>query len=257
MADNEDTPKTEETEDQATEETAAAVPVEVIDTPEQLRGGREVDPGLLDGAVERINEIYVRKGMETVLGVGRYVLDTFFDGDAANFRDHAKGHATFRQLAEREGDLHMSHVWIWRAVSIVDQLQALPEGADTQLPYTHHTLLLPVKSEKKKAKLAQKAMDEGLSKRDLEAEVRKVRTKEKGASKAGRPPLPRFVKTVHKIEKLAVDDEELWGDLEDFDKLDSDEADRLYKAVTGMKLRCERVQEVLQDKVPGFSSTED
>lgn len=228
------------------------VGVEIISVPEHLAGGREKIEHLLDAAVRHINATYTRKGMEVVLEVGKYVLDTFFDGDSASFREHAGSHVTFRQLAERD-DLQMSHVWIWRAVGVVDQLHVLPEAAATQLPYTHHTLLLPLKSEKKKRTLAERAIEDGWSKRKLEDEVKKARKKERGAKKVGRPALPAFVRTLNKLAKLSVDDADLWGGQDDIDTLAPEEAERLWKAAAGMKLRCEELQKKLQPKVPGFT----
>ena len=247
---------TPEAEEQPTSEiTAAAAPDEIIDVPGELSGGREVSDALLDHAVTWLNQTYVRRGMETVQEIGRFVIDTFFAGHVDSFREHGRNHVSFRALAKRE-DLRVSYQWLWRAVSIVLQLEALPEAAATKLPYTHHTLLLPIKDEKKKAKLANKAMEKGLSKREFELAVRKVRDKERGGSRVGRRPLPRFIKTINKLEKLAVESDDLWGDIEEIGVLGGEEAQRLYSAVTGMKLRCERLQAELQPRVPGFQATE-
>jgi hypothetical protein len=126
--------------------------------------------------------------------------NTFFDGDPESFRDRGGAHATFRALAGRE-DLHVSHVFIWRAVNVVDQLRLLPENIAEALPLSHHTLLLTLKNEKSKVNLARLAAKKGWSKRKLEEEIRRVRAREKGSSKAGRPALPRFVKGFTKLMK--------------------------------------------------------
>lgn len=236
--------------------TEAAAPVEpdgVIDVPARLGGGREIAPELLDSAVAWLNDTWTRKGMEVVLEVGRYILDTFFAGEPDSFQKHGREHATFRQLAERT-DLRVSHLWIWRAVSIVVQLRALPEGAATRLPYTHHALLLPLKDQGWKAKLATRAMDRGLSKRAFEKEVAKARADERRTGGPGRRPLPRFVKTLNRVEKLATGDEDLWGDLDDVAELDMEQAKRLYAAADSMKARCDAVQEAIRTGVDGFET---
>lgn len=220
---------------------------ELVRAQQALPGELEADPELLDQAVHDINRIYREKGLETVLALGQYVLDTFFGGNSANFRSRSGEHATFRELAERE-DLQVSAPTLWRAVSVVDQYKQLPEPVAKALPPTHHTLLLPLKDEKKKIELARTAADEGWSKEQLEAEVKKA----KGKSKAGRPALPRFVKTIHKWENLLEKEDESFGDLEDVEELDAKEAEALWKTVTGVKLKCEELQKALQRKVPGF-----
>lgn len=225
--------------------------VEII---ESLPGEAQVDPALLDVAVETLNRIYVAKGLETAREMGEYVLGTFFGGDLEAFHSRGKKHASMRALAARE-DLHPSHTVIWRSVAVIEQLRLLPENVASALPYTHHTLLLPVRDEKAKVKLAQRAVEKGLTKRALAAEVKKVREKEIGESKAGRPPLPAFIKTVNRLEKLTGANE-LWEDLDAIDRLDVPEAERLWKAVTGMKLKCEELQRLLQPKMPGGSRDE-
>lgn len=163
-----------------------------------LPGEAEVEAELLDQAVQTINQIHAGKTLETARMVGEYVLQTFFADDPESFRARGKKHVSFRELAKRD-DLHPSYAFIWRAVSVVDQLRLLPEDVVAALPYTHHAALLPVRDEGAKKRLAQRAAEKGWTSRKLLDEVRKVRAKEKGAHKAGRPPLPAFVKVVRRI----------------------------------------------------------
>jgi len=123
-----------------TETTETITPSEILapGTGEGLPGEQEADSVLLDQAVAHINQLYIAKGLETARVIGEYVLTTFFGGDTETFRAKGSKHTSFRALAERE-DLHVSHVWIWRAVSVVDQLQLLPEDVAGSLPFTHHT----------------------------------------------------------------------------------------------------------------------
>ena len=180
-----------------------------------LPGELDADKDLLDQVVLDINRIYTEKGLETVLAMGQYVLDTFFDGKPAHFHARSGEHATFRELAARD-DLHVSYATLWRAVSVVEQYGQFPESVARALPPTHHALLLPLKDEKKKAELARKAVDKGWTKQELEKEVKKV----KGSSKAGRPALPRFVKTLHKWNSFLEHDEDSFGDLDALEELD-------------------------------------
>ena len=174
-----------------------------------LPGEAEADESLIDQAVDELNRRYAVKGLETMRAIGEYVIQYFFDGDPDNFREKGKKHVSFRELAKHP-NLRVSYNFIWNAVSVVDQMRLLPENIAEALPPSHHKLLLPIKSEKKKVALAEKAVEKGLSKRDLEKEVAKVREKEKGDSRAGRPPLPAFVKGLTRLKKavdLAVSDE--------------------------------------------------
>lgn len=223
---------------------------------EFLPGEQARDEQLLDQAVQRINRAWAIKGLETAREIGEYVLSAFFDGDPAAFHERGKSHTSFRALSERE-DLYVSHSWIWRAVSVTEQLRLLPDDISTALPFTHHTLLIPVKDEKTKVKLAKNAAQHGWSKRKLEAEVKKVRAKRPKGPKVGRPPLPRFQKSIHKIEKLLKEPEESFGDIDQIDELDDKAAQKLYHAVTGMKRQCEALERALEKKVSSSTGDEE
>jgi len=221
---------------------------ELVIPAEALPGEVQPDAALVDTAVEQINRLYIAKGLETAQVIGEYVLETFFGGDPSAFRDREGGHASFRALASRD-DLHVSHVWLWRAVSVVEQLRQLPAEVGSNLPFTHHTLLLPIKSERAKLRLAKRAAEKGWTKRKLDAEVRKVRDKEKQNPNAGRPRLPRFVKTLNKLGRLLADPAEAFGDLDAIESMEPAQAQRLLGVVAGVKAQCEAIELRLRERI--------
>ena len=166
-----------------------------------LLGETEVDEMALDQAVADLNRIYTTQGMETIRIVGEYVLERFFGGDPAVFRDRSKKHLTFRQLAGRD-DLQMSYSFVWKSVAVVHQLRVLPQDVAQALSMSHHIALLPVKDAGEKVRLAQAAADEGLGREALLARVKEARLAGGPASKAGRPALPAFVKAFRRLGKL-------------------------------------------------------
>ncbi len=195
-------------------------------TREVLPGGTTLDALALDRAVAHINSIYTQKGLKTATKIGRYVLDTFFAGDFESFRHEGKKHVTFRALAERD-DLCVSHSFIWYAVAVLEQSGQLPSEITDALPFSHHKLLLPIKDNELKLQLAREAVAQKLSKRKLADRIRGLRRKTHAFSKAGRPPLPSFVKGLTQVRRgveLACS-EELSDDL--FDRYGLDDATRL------------------------------
>lgn len=186
-----------------------------------LRGERGVDADLLDTAVREINRLYITKGLETYLAIGGYVLQTFFGGDPESFRQRGDRHVTFRLLAQRE-DLHLSYSSIAKAVGVVGQITLLPEPVAAALPYTHHTVLLPIRDPGAKVELAERAADEGWPSRRLIEEVLKIRQQEKRNTGAGRPPLPAVVKLIRGVQRVvdkgdasALSDDDLQGQSSD------------------------------------------
>ncbi len=199
-----------------------------------LPGEDTVDEQMVDNAVVHINGVYVAKGLEMARAIGEYVMTTFFGDDPEVFRSRGNNHITFKELGKRD-DLHVSSMFIWRAVSVVRQMRVLPGPVAETLPYTHHTLLLPLKDEETKRCLATRASEEKWPKRKLEEEVRRARKEEPRRSKAGRPPLRAFQKTLHAFEKLLNEPEAHFGELDDIDALEEIEATRLYATVVGIQ----------------------
>lgn len=167
-----------------------------------LRGAGAVDAALVDEAVRQVNRLYAAKGVETARVIGEYLVGAFFGGDPGSFTAREKGHASFRALEARD-DLGPSYTFLWYSVRFLPQLRALPADVADALPMSHHRLLIHVKDEDQKAKLAQKAVTKDLSKRELEDEIRKLREKGRDGKRRGRPALPSFVKAFNRIQNVA------------------------------------------------------
>jgi hypothetical protein len=186
-----------------------------------LPGETAVRKDLIESAVHEINRLYVSKGLEAARGIGEFVLRTFFDGRTQDFHKRGKKHVSFRKLAEQDG-LRVSYGFIWKCVAFVDQLKTLPDDLASALPVTHHTLLLPVHDERTKVTLARKAVRENLSKRELAAEVGRIRRqKPDGGAKRGRPPTPPVERVISLLGRVAAEAAS-HGTKADLDHLDGD-----------------------------------
>lgn len=215
-----------------------------------LPGEGTVDEELVDQVVARVNGLWAGKGLETARAIGEYVVETFFKGDPENFRVRGKKHVSFRKLAQRE-DLYPSYSWIWKAVSVVDQLRLLPENVAGTLPMSHHTLLLPVKDEGTKVELAKKAAEKHLTREQLASEVKKVRARQR-KGEVGRPPLPVFVKGLKAVLK-AIDltfSEDV--DDEAFDHFDPDNARALLKEVEREVVKLEGLRKKMDKAIEKY-----
>lgn len=185
--------------------------VEVTDL--VLAGVQDVDEPLVKRAVSELNRIYVGKGLEMARMVGEYVLKHFFAGNSRAFDQNARGHASFRALAARD-DLEISASALWYSVRILPQLRKLPNNIASALPLSHHRLLVHIKDDQKRLRLATRAANQGLSKRQLKVEIDRTRVKDD--NKTGRPPLPAFVRGVTQLKRAVataistdVDDSEI------------------------------------------------
>ena len=162
----------------------------------QLPGAGELDEALVARAAADITRIYEVNGLRTYLEVGRYILDTFFDGDAHTFEERAGGHVSFRELA-RQPDMPFGHDHLSKSVRVVQLVERLPPTTASRLTMTHHVRLLSVRDPDKRLELAQQAAAEQWSTRELEEQVRKVVK----PTKQGRPRKPAVVKALARITK--------------------------------------------------------
>ncbi|MBT9555523.1 MAG: hypothetical protein IV100_05805 [Myxococcales bacterium] len=202
------------------------------------------DQALVDRAVHDLNALYVEASLEVTRVVGQYVADNFFGGEVAKVEEKGKRSASFAALAERE-DLKFSKSFLWYAVRLLPQLAALPGDVATKLPMSHHRLLLHVNDDKVKERLARKAVEEDLSKRQLEQAIAKHKKKASTGAKRGRKALPAYRKTIARFERVLADPDAAFAGIETLGELPQADALGIYQVVTGLKLKLEALQQVL------------
>lgn len=206
-----------------------------------------------DEVIEGIRAAWAKHGFALVQDVGRIVVEKFYGGDVGVMRDRGQKDASLRKLAEHP-ELPMSAATLYRTVATYEVVNRLGGVATWKhLEPSHVRAVLPL-PEKDQRRLLERADERAWTVRQLEEEARKARAKAKKGN-VGRPALPRFVKSIHALERF-VEDEEAFADLSDEVELDGEEAKRLYQVVTGLKLKCAELQERLQGKVPGFGRME-
>ena len=204
----------------------------------QLPGSGELDEALVARAAADISRIYEVNGLRTYLEVGRYILDTFFGGDARAFEERAGGHLSYRELA-KQPDMPFGHDMLSKSVRVVDLVGRLPPEAASRLTMTHHIRLLSVRDTERRLELARQAADEQWTTRELEAKVRK----EVKPAGSGRPRKPAVVKALTRISKaLDAAVSEPFSQLELSDEVLAQQVDQIDRAIL-------RLQELRHDLV--------
>lgn len=212
-----------------------------------------VNDDVVTEVIAGIRAAQAKHGFALSRDIGQLVVEKFYDGDITAFRKRGPKDASLRKLAEHP-DLPMSSTGLYNALATYELLERLPDVyASKQLTPTHVRAVLPLPPPEQE-KLLKRAEKKGMTVRELEEEARKVKARTK-KSAGGRPRLPRFVKTINALRKYVDSDDDLFGDLDAVEKLDAEEAEALWKTVTGLKLKCEELQKLLQASVPGFTRT--
>jgi hypothetical protein len=166
----------------------------------------------VDELVDAVNEATRRHGLAWVRSLGRLLVDELFDGDLGQLRLGARRDVSLRAVA-RHPRLQISASSLWYALAIYDQLHQLPTALGEALTVSHHRRLVPLRDPTVKARLAERAVQQGWSVRRLGEEVRHMRRQNAPGRerRVGRPPLPGFVKAIRRLPRA------LEGSLEDLD----------------------------------------
>jgi hypothetical protein len=177
----------------------------------------------LDAAVAEINRIYITGGLRTMVAVGRYILDTFFDGDVEAFRSRTQGWSSFKQLYGR-ADLAMSYTLLGISVNVMLQVEQLPSELARLLNTTQHRALLPVKDLQLKTELARTAVDEGLSSQKLQRRVWEALGPD--SPRLGKQPLSPPAAMLRKLDKVSrelvreLEPDQAWSRLSEAERTD-------------------------------------
>jgi hypothetical protein len=190
-----------------------------------LPGEDHVDEDLLDEVIPQINTLHIHRGLQMAVALGELLLGRFFEGDLDAYRTRGKSHQSLRALAHR-ADLEMSYAQLWSCLAVVEQLEVLPTQIGQALSMHHHKVLLPVRDPAAKQALAERAILEELSYRELQAEVQAVRAQE-SAPALGRPRTPAWVKGLQRLHKTLLETNPAQVAEQDFDHFEPKQARRL------------------------------
>ncbi len=145
----------------------------VVSSPAQ-----RADAALVESVLAEVEVAYAAACVAVYQRVAEIVLERFFDGDLEAMTQRARHHASLAALL-RDPRLRVPPGQMWYAIHLLPQLRQLGKLA-AELPMSHHRILLHVRNPEVKLQLAVRA--QRLSKRELEAEVKRWRT--------GRAPVP-------------------------------------------------------------------
>lgn len=168
------------------------------------RSARATSPAIdLDAAVAHLNALAAGDALDTALATGRYLVDTFFDGDVCAFeRPRAPGRISLRQLAGRS-DLEASHCTLCRDIGILGQSLLLPRAGYPNLKLSHHCALLAVRDVASKLALARCSEANDWSSRQLAEEIGRAKAEASGPPRRGRPSVPKFVKAARQVAAMS------------------------------------------------------
>jgi hypothetical protein len=207
-----------------------------------------VDDNVIDEVAEKLNELTRLRGLELAAEMGKVVIDNFFDGDLEAYRSRGIRDASLRKLAKHP-KLGISPTTLYRSIETFALSDRLGNPEWKNLTTSHVRAVLGLKEEDQQ-KLLTQAEDKGWTAQQLQTQAAK--SKKKIADGRGRPPLPRFQKSLQQMGKFFADPDDSFGDTEKLDELEDDVALSLFKTVTDAKSKIDELQKQLQKRVRGL-----
>lgn len=215
----------------------------------------------VDAAVDELNRIAVRKGLETARAVSDFVLGLYYAGDIRAYRErlHA-GHAAFQELAGHPR-LQLSASFITQSIAVTEQARRMPNELAEALSFSHHRELLVLTDDQERNDLAREAVREGLNRDQLKALVdRVVAASESAPGRRGRPRKPAFAQIGRCLEQaVACLDAELLTS-EEFSRFTWSRSQQMLDEsilrVRELETRLTRARDMLSTMVEDDSSNE-
>lgn len=165
----------------------------------------------VDALVRRIRVFAGSAALELAHRIGRAIIDEFYDGDLEQWRRRGTRDVSYRQLA-RHPNLPMSATSLYRSVAIYElsvRLHVQDRWRTLSAAHLRCVLGLP---ERMQVRLLETAATRGWDAVHLERETSNIRRRRTGG--AGRPRLPRVIKSVRKLGRQVEDRDELFGDID-------------------------------------------
>ena len=218
--------------------------VEILAPRDDADALSEEDIGEVARLIRRMRDV---AGLQFAVAVGQLVVDRFFEGDLDLFRARGAKSVSLRRLTVHP-ELPFSASTLSRTVAIFEVVERVG-GLEAVRSLTHshlrYVLGLP---ETVQLALIREADDEAWPVARMADEARKARDVHPGAA-TGRPPLPRFVKSVHALRKFVEPEAGHFADLEAVDDLSAQDASELQTTVVTMLERLGVLQARLHARV--------
>jgi hypothetical protein len=210
----------------------------------------EPDPG--DPTAEladRLSVLGKDVSVEQAVEVGRLVIERLYDGDLSAWRGRGPKAHSLRTLARR-ADLTVSSSALYRSIALYElseRLGGIERWAAAGLGVSHVRLVLGLEHEDQR-RLLDLAVEQAWTVAELEREAAAARARgPKRENRGGRPRLPRFLKSIHRIRKASEVDEEMYGDLDAIAEMQPEQITEIRDMLASIRARCDELDRQLQD----------
>jgi hypothetical protein len=185
--------------------------------------------------------------LEQAVGIGRLVIERLYDGDLAAWRGRGPKQHSLRTLA-RSADISLSSSALYRSIALFElseRLGGVERWAAAGLGISHLRLVLGLAHDDQR-RMLDLAASNAWTVAELEREVVAARQRNpRPERRGGRPRLPRFVKSIHRLRKAAEESDEMFGDLDAAADMAPAQLRELRQALATIRARCDELDRQL------------
>jgi hypothetical protein len=204
----------------------------------------------LDELVESLAVLGKDVSVEQAVEIGRLVIERLYDGDLSAWRTRGPKAHSLRTLARR-AELSVSSSALYRSIALYElseRLGGIDRWAAAGLGVSHVRLVLGLPDEDQR-RLLDLAVEQAWTVAELEREAAAIRKQSpQRESRGGRPRLPRFLKSIHRLRKAAESPDEMFGDLDAVEDMEPAQVNEIRDVLASIRARCEELDRQLQHR---------
>lgn len=207
----------------------------------------EHDP--LDELADKLAALGKDVSVEQAVEIGRLVIERLYDGDLSAWRGRGPKAHSLRTLARR-AELSVSSSALYRSIALYElseRLGGIEGWAAAGLGVSHVRLVLGLDHDVQR-RLLDLAVERAWTVAELEREAAAARQQvPKLQRRGGRPRLPRFLKSVHRLRKASEASDEMFGDLDAVAEMQLEQIIEIRDALATIRARCDELDRQLQN----------
>lgn len=205
----------------------------------------------LDEIADKIAALGKDASVEQAVEIGRLLIERLYDGDLSAWRGRGPKTHSLRTLARRVS-ASVSSSALYRSIALYElseRLGGIERWTAAGLGVSHVRLVLGLDHDAQR-RLLDRAVEHGWTVASLEREAAAARQAvPKRERRGGRPRLPRFVKSVHRLQKASESSEEMFGDLDALADMQPEQISEIRHALATIRARCDELDRQLQDAI--------
>ncbi|PRQ08668.1 hypothetical protein [Enhygromyxa salina] len=201
----------------------------------------------VERATARINNLVGCTTLQLALAVGQAVVEELYGGDLDSWRRRGTKEHSLRRLA-MDPSLTISASALFRALGIYELKVRVPDHPmwdELSACHIRAVLGLPAPEQDR---LLELAAEQQWTTSAIEQAAAMSRNRYK-SSRGGRPRKPRFARSIEHAEKVLLDEDEAFGDLDALDDMTPERRADLGRRLHLVRQRCDELASLLDARV--------